>query len=71
MKVLFKMRIQKLLSELMSREVEIQTLAGTGNYTDKGVVESYDEDFIRLRKGNGEILYIGVRYVRLIKPKVI
>ena len=58
------------LNELMGKSVEVRSLRGQGECVDSGVLEAYDEQWIKLRKDGGEVLYFSIANVRLLKPEV-
>lgn len=56
------------LSEMLGREVEVRSLRGQSECVDLGVLEAYDERWIKVRNDSGEALYFPVANVRLLKP---
>jgi hypothetical protein len=55
-----------LLTELVGKQVEITSIGGETRFVDRGVLEAFDEHWVRLRKGN-EVLYFPVYRIRLLK----
>ena len=56
-----------LLQELVGRAVQVYTVRGESEVSDTGVLDAYDDNWIRLRKENVLLLF-SVSRVRLIKP---
>lgn len=56
------------LRELVGRKVTAFTDSGAAEARDVGILEGYDAQWIKLRKGESEVLYLNVARTRLIKP---
>lgn len=56
------------LSELLGRDVEVRSLRGQSECVDSGVLEAFDERWIKLRTDSDELLYFPIANVRLLKP---
>ncbi len=58
-----------LLRELVGRKVTVFSLQGGGSERqDVGMLEAADSVWLRLRKGESEVMYFTVHQIRLIKP---
>jgi hypothetical protein len=58
-----------LLRELVGRKVTVFSLQGGGSERqDVGMLEAMDATWLRLRKGETEVMYFSLYQVRLIKP---
>lgn len=58
----------KLLEELRGQRVDVWTVGGDSSMKDSGTLVDYDEQIIKLETSLGELLYIPLFRVRLIKP---
>ena len=56
------------LQELVGEYVEVRSQAGNADYRDDGILEAYDDRWIKLRKSNSECIYFPIANVRLVKP---
>ena len=59
----------KMLEELRGQFVDIWTISGETQYKDSGKLVDYDEQIIKLQTSLGELLYIPLFRIRLIKPR--
>lgn len=57
-----------ILEELPRQHVEVRSQANNHDYRDDGVLEEYDERWIKIRKSSGETIYFPIANVRLLKP---
>ncbi|BCM91652.1 hypothetical protein IAD21_03527 [Abditibacteriota bacterium] len=57
-----------LLKELIGRLVEVHSRGGKSSFRDEGRLTAYDEHWIKLDNGEGEVLYFSVANIRLVKP---
>ncbi|RYX86213.1 hypothetical protein EON83_03045 [bacterium] len=57
-----------ILKDLVGKHVEVRSRAGDGGFRDEGRLVDYDERWIKLDKGAGEVLYFPIANVRLVKP---
>lgn len=56
-----------LLQELVGRQVTVYSVAGNGSASDTGVLEAFDDQWIRISR-NGDSLYFPIHHIRLVKP---
>jgi hypothetical protein len=56
------------IQELVNRKVTVYSATGGSDVSDVGVIERVDTDWVKLRKGEREVLYLNVDRIRLIKP---
>ncbi len=56
------------LSELLGQEVEVRSLRGQSECVDSGVLEAYDERWLKVRQSPEQVLYFPIANVRLLKP---
>ena len=54
------------LDDLIGNRVEVRSV-GESDAIDEGVVEGYQHPWLRLRNARGELLYIPIYRIRLIK----
>ena len=57
-----------LLSSLVGQKITVYTSGGAQDMHDTGMLDSFDEQWVRLRDDKGKYLYLGVARIRLIKP---
>ncbi len=57
----------EVLRDLLGQYVEVRSRAGQSEYTDKGMLEAYDSQWIRLRK-DSETICFPIANIRLLKP---
>jgi hypothetical protein len=62
------MNKKDVLEELLGKNVEVWTLKGDTHYAVIGILEAFDDQWIKLRQGHGSSLYLSVANTRLIKP---
>lgn len=55
------------MSEVLGKYVEVRSQYGSSEGRDEGVLEAYDERWIKLRKANGDTLYFPIANVRIVK----
>ena len=58
--------VENILEELLGQRVEVWTVE-TG-IKDAGILEAYDDQWIKVRQSHGTMLYFCIVNVRLIKP---
>ena len=56
------------LKELVGKQVEVHSMGAEALYRDSGRLVSYDERWVVIEKVPGEMLYLSIVNVRLIKP---
>lgn len=56
-----------LIQELVGKRIRVWSRGGETTYTDDGVLDAFDGEWLRLDKGD-EKLYFALYNVRLIKP---
>lgn len=61
-------KVTPLLQSLVGQKVIVYTSGGAQDVHDTGMLDSYDEQWVRLRDDKGKFLYLGVARIRLIKP---
>ena len=63
-------RMSDALKDLIGQRVQVETLYGdSGRFTDEGILEFADEQWLRIRKDNGEVMCLAVRRVRFVKGR--
>ena len=55
------------LHDFIGHYVEIRSQYGQSEGTDRGILEIYDDPWLRLRKESGEIFCFPVQNVRIVK----
>ncbi|HEY3268339.1 MAG TPA: hypothetical protein VGM37_15580 [Armatimonadota bacterium] len=60
--------MDSLLRTLVGQTVTVYTISSQSSFSDTGMLDSYDEQFIRLRDKKGQTLYFPIANIRLIKP---
>ena len=60
--------MKDILEELLGEYIELHSSTGNGSYRDAGVLEDYDERWIKLRKDSEDAYYFPIANVRLLKP---
>lgn len=58
----------QLLQELVGKKVTVFSLQAEAERQDVGVLEAFDEQVLKLRKGESEVLYLFFIRIRQIKP---
>jgi ferredoxin-fold anticodon binding domain-containing protein len=58
--------MNSVLQELVGKKVSVHSAHAA--VADIGVLESFDQQWVRLRKSDTDILYFGIAQIRLIKP---
>lgn len=56
-----------LLKELLGKHVELRSQSER-DWRDDGILQDYDERWIKLRKSSGDTIYFPIVNVRLVKP---
>ena len=59
--------MKDILEELLGEYIEVISRGGNTAYRDSGVLEDYDEQWIKIRK-ELETLYFPIANVRVLKP---
>ena len=59
----------KMLEELRGQWVDVWTVGGESTSKDSGQLVGYDEHIVKLQTSLGELLYIPLYRIRLIKPR--
>lgn len=59
---------QALLNSLVGQQVSVHTSGGAQDFKDTGMLDSFDDQWVRLRDDKGKYLYLCVSRIRLIKP---
>ena len=58
----------ELLRPLIGKKVTVFTLTGTGDKQDVGLLEELDSGWLRLRKGEHDVMFFPIHQIRLVKP---
>lgn len=61
-------RQSPLLVSLVGQQVSVHTSGGAQDFKDTGMLDSFDDQWVRLRDDKGKYLYLCVSRIRLIKP---
>lgn len=56
-----------LLEELVGKKVSVYSIQATGERQDVGVLEAFDTHYLKIRKGESEVLFFSVYQIRLVK----
>jgi len=59
--------VNNLLNELMGKKVYVHSNAGGTEKAEIGVLEAFDGTFLRVRKGEAEVVFYNLQLVRLVK----
>lgn len=60
----------RLLEELRGQWIDVWTIRGQSEIKDSGKLVGADEQLIKLETSLGELLYIPLFRIRLIKPRI-
>jgi ferredoxin-fold anticodon binding domain-containing protein len=55
------------LRELIGKKVQVTSLNASAPQKDVGILESFDHPWVKIRKGNGQVVCFAVYNVRLIE----
>lgn len=61
-------KVTPLLQSLVGQKVTVYTSGGAQDSNDTGMLDNFDDNFVRLRTDKGTYLYFGMARIRLIKP---
>ena len=60
--------MDSILKSLVGQKVTVFTGSGAQDYRDTGMLDTYDDQFLRLRDDKAKYLYIAIGHIRIIKP---
>lgn len=56
-----------LLNSLVGQKVTVYSSGGAADFSDTGMLDNFDNDFVRLRTDKGTYMYFNIARIRLIK----
>jgi hypothetical protein len=60
--------MNSILQEQVGKKVSVYSNQPGAERQDVGILEGYDDHFVKVRKSESEVIYFGIAQIRLIKP---
>ena len=59
--------MKTILEEALNHVVEIRTQSGQHDFRDDGQLVAFDDQWLKVVKSNGEVIFFAIAQVRLVK----
>lgn len=59
--------MNSLIQEMIGKKVSVYSVNGEGERQDVGMLEGFDGTFIKLKKGESDLMFFPVNNIRMIK----